>query len=122
MPLLETKRLFAAIQLPSSLKKSFETYQKELKRAGADVKWVEPENIHLTLKFLGSTPADKIEAIAKTLSQDFAGAKRFDATLNQLGCFPSLHAPRVIWAGLLDEKNNLKRLADITQDSLLKLG
>jgi len=118
MPLLEQKRSFIAIQLPPDVKKRLHSIQDELKECGPDVKWVEPENIHLTLKFLGNVETQETEKIGELLEEKFSLNKSFRVTLNRLGCFPSLHSPRILWAGFEDKQDGSKKIAHILDDSL----
>ena len=60
----EKLRLFIAIELDKSLKESLKSLQGDLKKCGADVRWVKPENIHLTLKFLGETSPESVARIS----------------------------------------------------------
>ena len=117
MPLLEQKRLFVAIELPKNIKQRLESIQKELKRSGADAKWVEPENIHLTLKFLGNVDAENIKNMSELLKSKFSLKKSFKITLDRLGCFPSLHSPRVLWAGFEDKQDNTKEMARLFEET-----
>lgn len=96
--------------------------QNELKKCGPDVKWVEPENIHLTLKFLGRVGAKEPEKIGELLEKGFSSKKSFKVTLDRLGCFPSLRAQRILWAGFEDKQNNSKHIARLLDDSLNDLG
>jgi 2'-5' RNA ligase len=122
MPLLEQKRSFIAIELPPDIKKRLQSVQNELKKCGPDVKWVEPENIHLTLKFLGNVGTKDAKKIGELLEKDFSLKKSFKVTLDRLGCFPSLHSPRVLWAGFEDSKDNSKNIARHLDNSLNGLG
>ncbi|MFH0940278.1 MAG: RNA 2',3'-cyclic phosphodiesterase [Candidatus Omnitrophota bacterium] len=118
MPLLEQKRLFIAIELPPDVKKRLQSMQNELKKYGPDIKWVEPENIHLTLKFLGGVRVEDAEKIGELLGKDFSSKKSYKVTLYRLGCFPSLRAPRILWAGFEDKQNNSKKIARLLGGSL----
>ena len=66
-------RSFIAIELPQPLKSRVDEVQRELRRTDADVKWVRPEGIHLTLKFLGSISRDDVERISQSISPAIAG-------------------------------------------------
>ncbi len=111
MPDVNTKRLFIAIELPPGIKDSLGSIQKELKQTGADAKWVEPENIHLTLKFLGSVETEKIKDIARILDKISLENRRLSVSLDQLGVFPSLNSARVVWAGVTGKIEDLKNIA-----------
>lgn len=122
MPLLEQKRLFIALELPSDVKKRLHSIQNELKKCGPDVKWVETENIHLTLKFLGEVETERSQRISKLLEKYFSSNKRFKIKLGHLGCFPSLRSPRILWAGFEDKQGNSTKIAHILDDSLNEIG
>jgi 2'-5' RNA ligase len=73
----------------------------ELGRSGADIKLVEPRNLHITLKFLGDTGEDRVEAIGRAMGDSVRGIAPFELAFRGLGAFPNPMAPRVVWVGLL---------------------
>ncbi len=98
-------RLFIALDLPEAWKRALETLQRDLQsaiaaRLSANVRprWVRPEGIHLTLKFLGETPADRLESLTAALAQAVTIEPAFDLTLARVGAFEQRRAPRVILA------------------------
>lgn len=93
-------RCFIAIELPEEIKESLAETQRELKKFGADIRWVSPGNIHLTLKFLGDTDEGQIEKISENLSGICRGFKVFNLEMAGLGVFPGTRSPKVLWAGL----------------------
>jgi len=93
-------RAFLAIELPDSLRPGLAQVQEELKRSRADVRWVAPRNIHLTLKFFGNVPDDEIEALAAAARLAAAEAVPLQLQVTMAGAFPSPNAPRVVWLGL----------------------
>jgi len=95
-------RLFIAIELPETIKSELAGIQSKLKASRADVKWVEPQNIHLTLKFLGYVQQDKIAAIKNAVDKIAGQTKAFNISLSEIGAFPDLNSPRVIWVGIDD--------------------
>ena len=99
----DTIRTFIAIELNESMRAELASVQSKLKGSGADIKWVEPENIHLTLKFLGATEKNRIDAIKNILDSTTGQIKPFNISLSSLGAFPDLNSPRVIWVGIEDE-------------------
>ncbi len=115
-------RCFLAISLSESVKKRLQALQQELAKTGADVRWVRPEGIHLTLKFLGNVPEEKIEPIAKAAQEVVAKFGPLRLRVKGLGAFPSGRKPRVIWAGLEGDLKPLLRLQKELEDSLAKLG
>jgi len=95
-------RCFISVNLPVETKKALGSVVTELKKAGADVKWVPVDNIHLTLKFLGNTDASSIPEITESLSKKLSHYNIFYITIAGVGCFPSERRPRVIWVGIED--------------------
>jgi len=90
--------------------------------AGRHGRWVRPEGIHLTLKFLGDVPADQIDTIAQAIRDATAGVARFRVSFGGLGCFPNTRFPRVIWIGVEDPEGTLLRLQQAVETNLSALG
>ncbi|MDD5255836.1 MAG: RNA 2',3'-cyclic phosphodiesterase [Candidatus Omnitrophica bacterium] len=115
-------RTFIAIALPERITKLLGGIQEELKKSQADVKWVETPNIHLTLKFLGELNPEQIGQVSAALAQAGNKIRPFEASLGELGAFPSLRYPRVIWLGVEKGNQNIKELAALVEDSLFKIA
>lgn len=115
-------RIFIAIELSESIRNALAQIQSHLKYAGADVKWVEKDNIHLTLKFLGEVTEEKIEKIKSALDQIASKTKPFEISLKDIGAFPKIDYPRVIWVGLDKSANESKILAENIDEALSKIG
>lgn len=106
-------RLFIAINLPEALREKLASVQREFPQA--NLKLVEPENLHLTLKFLGETPEGKIENIKEAISEVVRHSCSFELEVAGLGAFPDLRRIRVIWAGVCKGSQdviNLQRSID----------
>ncbi|MDQ7785325.1 MAG: RNA 2',3'-cyclic phosphodiesterase [Desulfomonilaceae bacterium] len=112
----ETVRAFVAIEIPESAKSFLEEIWSDLKRVGADVKWVRLNGIHLTLKFLGETPRDGIPVFERDLGPVFGACRPFEIRISRMGAFPNLMRPRVIWAGLEDPSGLLAPLAQQVEE------
>jgi len=97
-------RSFIAIELPGEVKSALSDLQREFKECGADVRWVKPDNIHLTLKFLGDIHEDTIGAVQKIMEGACKGYSSFNLELNGAGTFPHMKSPRVVWTGLQDSE------------------
>ena len=87
-----------------------------------DVAWIAPGNLHLTLKFLGAVPEERIEAIVAALGRSGSDLRPFEARIHGLGAFPSVTRPRVIWAGVLDGAPEMMELARRVDTALAALG
>lgn len=121
---MEQIRAFVAIELPGSVRRELGRIQGSLKGKGvADhVRWVKPEGIHLTLKFLGNVPASTITEIVHAVTQGSEGVKPFAIRFAGLGCFPSSSRPSVIWVGVEGDTGTLARLQTAVEDRLSVLG
>ena len=92
-------RTFIAIELEEKIKELLSKIQAELKKSGEDIKWVNPHNVHLTLKFLGEIEEPKIPKIIQLLKEAAATLKPFTIEIKDIGGFPSLRSPRGILTG-----------------------
>ena len=115
-------RAFIAIELPHELKNILAGLQNKLKTASADVKWVETQNIHLTLKFLGEVEDSLIPDINKVLEDTAGTNKHFPIRLSSLGAFPNIRSPRVIWAGIDKGDPEIKAIATRIEEKIAELG
>lgn len=115
-------RTFIAITLPKEIKDRLSAIQEELKNTGAEVKWVKPENIHLTLKFLGEIDEKKLEKIIQATEEAVKDKKPFLAHLGSIGAFPNINFPRVIWLGIEAGDRETKEIAKGLEDKIAKLG
>jgi len=96
-------------------------FEKELTKTNADIKLVEPENIHITLKFLGDTDEQKIDAIEQAIKESVEGIPPFSITLKGTGVFPNQHYMKVLWIGMT-ETGSLETIARILDEKLSALG
>jgi len=118
----QTIRSFIAIELPESVKSLLDNLQQELKNLRLKVGWVRPQNIHLTLKFLGNiNPAD-IENIGGAMADAAAECKPFALTVGGIGYFPGIKRPRIIWVGLGGATAVLLELQRNLEDRLATVG
>lgn len=119
---METVRSFIALELTAEIQEQLAQIQNELKKSGADVKWVNPSGIHLTLKFLGNVSLKLLEEIKKVINQLAEDHQRFEIELSQLGAFPKIEYPRVIWVGIKQGKEQAVQLAQDLEKRLMNLG
>lgn len=87
-----------------------------------DVSWVAPDNLHLTLKFLGGVAPDRLAEIEVALARVARGARPFELAVRGLGAFPTRSRPRVLWAGAAAGSETLSLLAKHVDDALAALG
>lgn len=93
-------RAFLAVDLPASLRPVLSQAQEELKKSGADVRWVPVGNIHITLKFFGNITDLQVADITDAVAAVAADQKPFSLTVTTAGAFPSPKSPRVLWLGI----------------------
>ena len=106
-------RLFIALPLPDEVEKFLENIIKEFKQKPGKVKWVDSNNIHLTLKFLGEADQNKVEDISESIKSVASKHKSIKCTIDKIGGFPNLKRPKVIWAGL---DGNIEKLESVASD------
>jgi len=120
--MMQKMRCFIAIDLPdqilSKLAQKTSEYKKKLPPV---VRWVKPENIHLTLKFLGEITPQEVKSIE--LQLDAIGSKHtpFDLTFSENGVFPNWNRPRILWVGLI-HTDALFSLVDEIETELQSIG
>lgn len=121
---METLRTFIAIVLPEPLLRQLAQVQRQLeKRAPPEsVRWVNPEGIHLTLKFLGDTPVAKLESIRAALAAVASRSAPCTFTVGGLGCFPNARRPRVLWVGVQPVGGELAALQRAVEAAMKSLG
>ena len=105
-------RTFIAVELPPKIKEAMAGVQAELKKSGADVGWVRPEGVHLTLKFLGDVEEGKVGRLGDALEGALGGYAPFTLRAKGIGTFPTPKAPRVVWLGV---EGDVERLAAIAE-------
>jgi 2'-5' RNA ligase len=115
-------RSFIAVEIPPGLKSRMDELQRELRRTEADVKWVRPEGIHLTLKFLGSIHPDDVERISQSIAPAIAGWEPFEVRVQGMGCFPNPRNPRVVWLGMDRGKEILTSLQQAVEKNAAELS
>jgi 2'-5' RNA ligase len=115
-------RMFVAIELNEEVRAELSALQARLKASGADVKWVEPKNIHLTLKFLGEVDEKRLSDIKSSLFQAAKLHKSFNIHLSQIGAFPKISYARVVWVGIEEGAIECKGLQISIEDALEKAG
>ena len=113
-------RTFIAIDLPAEIRRKITQLQDLLKPTTAQVRWTRPEGLHLTLKFIGEIPPDKVEEITDRLASIRVPAP-LSITVRGAGYFPNERSPRVIWVGM-DGGSDLPALAAQVEEALVPLG
>ena len=115
-------RAFIAIELPKDTRDSLGRLQEQLKKAQADVKWVTPENIHLTLKFLGEVDDEKLKRISKAIEEAAQENHPYKIRIHSLGAFPKIDYLRVLWVGAEEGDAETRKIAKELEEKIIKIG
>jgi 2'-5' RNA ligase len=113
-------RLFVAIEIPAEVRQALGAAIGRLEKIGRGARWVRVEGIHLTLKFIGEMPGEKVPAIEESLREARLSAP-VEARFRGVGFFPNERHPRVCWAGV-EGSPNLAELAAQVDTRLEKFG
>jgi 2'-5' RNA ligase len=115
-------RTFVCIEVPRAIKGRVEDLQRALRANDAQVSWVKPSNIHLTIKFLGGVPQSKVAGVCEAVGRAAAVSGEFDIEVGGAGCFPSARSPRVLWVGLGNMPEGLRQLHSNIESELAREG
>lgn len=118
----QSLRVFVAIELDSAVCSAAGKLIATLSAAGADVKWVEPDNMHVTLKFLGDVSLTDTARICDAVQKAADEHQPFDIEFAGAGAFPNLGRPRTIWLGTHEGQEPMRRLVESLESRLQKLG
>ena len=111
-------RTFIAVETDAAIRKAAKGLIDQLRQAGADVKWVDPENLHLTVKFLGDVDADKIAQVCEAVEKAVADLSPFPLELRGAGAFPNVRRPQTIWLGAGEGDDRMAELAERIETAL----
>lgn len=115
-------RTFVAIEISQEAKSVIAELQNKLRVADADVSWTRPENIHLTLKFLGEVSENLIADAARVCEESASGSNSLNLNLSSVGAFPDFRQPRVLWVGLGGDIDPLVQLQKKLDEGLSRIG
>lgn len=93
-------RLFVAINLPDDVRRAVHEAVAVVRNRGMPARWTDPDQYHVTLKFIGQARPDRRDAHVEVLRRVASGYAPVDMTVRELGAFPSLRRPRVVWMGV----------------------
>ena len=96
--------------------------QAALAGSGADIKWVEPDNLHVTLLFLGELDDRELLEVCRVVSSAARREPPFPLRVSGVGAFPTPRRPKVIWGGITDGADSLLRLHEAIEAPLLEKG
>lgn len=114
-------RTFIAIDVNDEVRRKAGRLMRELGDLSPEYKWVEPENLHMTLKFLGDVPEEDVADVCRHVERACEGVESFPISIEGLGAFPDRDRPRVIWAGVGEGREELCALHEGIERELKKM-
>ena len=116
-------RAFIAVELPAELKRELAELEAQLKKNSPPVvKWVDPNNIHITLKFLGEISEDSIGELMLAVEEAAQEMQSFQLEIREVGAFPNLERPHVLWVGVKGELEKISQLQKKIESNTEQLG
>ena len=115
-------RCFIAIEIPETIQNKLARIQGTLRKQIQKASWVKPNNIHLTLKFLGDVDPDDIQTIGEAIERVAIQHRSFSLRVAGLGAFPNFARPRVLWAGVAVGGERVSALAQDINMALIDCG
>ncbi|MCP4726283.1 MAG: RNA 2',3'-cyclic phosphodiesterase [bacterium] len=115
-------RTFISISIPDDIRERIAEFQLSMSDRITGIKWVKPENIHITLKFIGERKEELVYRIIEDVINRPAAIAKFDMDLSGTGVFPNIKRPRIYWIGINKGKTELSGLAEDIENLLEPLG
>ena len=117
-------RVFLAVELPAGVQAALGRYARAAGAVNETVKWIAPPLLHITMRFLGEIPADRVLQVEQAAAAAVVGVEAFDLTLGSPGVFPRERNPRVLWIGVRADAGaaRLMRVQEILDDALRTRG
>lgn len=115
-------RTFIGIDPGPKIRDRLVALQESLMREGARAKWVEPDNLHVTLLFLGEVDLLNIPKLCQVVAEQVQDHASFTMRVATTGCFPNIRRPRVLWAGITQGQQEVCAIHDVLEEPLLDLG
>jgi 2'-5' RNA ligase len=115
-------RTFIGVDVGKAIRDRAVSLQEKLAQSSNDVKWVEPENLHITLLFLGEVDDRELPAVCRAVSDNLQEQPSFSLSVEGVGCFPNPRRPRVLWIGVGEGTQELCAIHDALERPLLDLG
>jgi 2'-5' RNA ligase len=118
----KTVRAFVAVETSSDIRGKARRLIADLAATTANVKWVDPDNLHFTLKFLGDVPLLEVHAICTAVAEAVGDLPPFDVLARGAGAFPTLERPRTLWLGVDEGADAMRELHDAVERGLAPYG
>ena len=115
-------RTFIAVDLSADIRGAAVVLQQGLAKSGAEVKWSSPETMHVTLLFLGEVDDRELHSVCRAVKEVAAAEPAFPLRVSGVGAFPTPRRPKILWAGITEGADELRRLYGKLEEKLLDLG
>ncbi|HMO53647.1 MAG TPA: RNA 2',3'-cyclic phosphodiesterase [Tepidiformaceae bacterium] len=116
-------RLFVACEVPDDVKESIGEVIEDLRtRSGSAVRWIRPEGVHVTLKFLGEVPTKKLPAVKLAIQEAVVGHSPFELEFSNIGTFGGREGLRLMWVGIAGDVLRLEALVRAVNAALAVVG
>jgi 2'-5' RNA ligase len=115
-------RTFIGIDIGKVIRDKVVALQDALGQIGTEVKWVEPENLHVSLLFLGEVDDRELPGVCSVVGDTVSKHQVFSLTVEKAGYFPPARTPHVLWVGISEGTKELRAIHDSLEPPLLKLG
>ncbi|MDP8217035.1 MAG: RNA 2',3'-cyclic phosphodiesterase [Candidatus Kaelpia imicola] len=115
---MPTLRTFIAIEIDDETRNRISKIQNSFKKSGAEIRFVAPNNIHITLIFIGNIEITKVNEMKKVLQNPISDIRIFKILPKDIGCFPNAKNPRILWIGI---KDGVERLIELNKKIKLLL-
>jgi 2'-5' RNA ligase len=115
-------RSFLAVEVTDAVRRKAAALQGELARTGADINWVDPANLHVTLLFLGEVEDRELHSLCRLAAAAVAAEPPFEVRVGGVGAFPNGRRPKTVWAGVTAGAAELGRLYAGLEQALVEAG
>lgn len=115
-------RLFVSVDIPPQFEPKVRDLQSHLRGTRADLSFTKPQQAHLTMKFVGNTPEERLDDVAGVLDEAAETVEPFEAELGGTGVFPSREYVSVVWVGVSEGVEELTRLHDALEEGTVERG
>ena len=115
-------RTFIAIDIPAKCRELIRERMCAWRSYKADIRWVDPDNLHITMKFLGDVPKDRLEPVLSVCKALAGAGRRFSLFISDTGVFPCAANPRVLWVGIKGDTDALSSLQRAIDSALEQKG
>jgi 2'-5' RNA ligase len=120
---LEHVRLFVACEVPDDVKETIHDVIEELRsKSGSDVRWIRPEGVHVSLKFLGEVPTKKLPSVKLAIQEAVVGHSPFELEFSTIGTFGGREGLRIMWVGIAGDVLRLEALVRAVNAALAVVG